>query len=262
MSRWFFPEDKTKPVVQPRPLIVEKYPNTGRTHLPPKVVLFCLGRGLPVLKEKFSSVLLLEELPGFISHSPVMAVPGGDDWCFLHGGYGSPQAACTIETLAALGVQEIFLVGLCGGFSPNTHVGDILLPQKIWSEEGVSRHYLEDPGFAQVHCAFPQEDLVAYLQQKGFSARLGNTVTTDAVFRQTFYKEALWREMGCEAVDMEASAVVNLCNCLGMKSTAALMVSDRHPLHEGEPSWAWGNENFRELRDRFITACISYALEH
>ncbi len=137
-----------------------------------------------------------------------------------------------------------------------------MLPQKIRSEEGVSRHYLENPEYAQVYSPHPREELAAYLQQAGFSTRFDNTVTTDAVFRQTYYKEALWRKMGCEGVDMEASAVVNLCNCLGMKSTVALMVSDRHPLQEGEPSWTWGSGNFRELRDRFIAACISYTLEN
>lgn len=260
MNPWFFPEDKTAPVIEARRLIAGKYPGREFSALPPKAVFFCLGRGLSVLEEKFSPVLLLEELPGFISHSPVMAVPGHEDWCFLQGGYGSPQAACAVEVLTVLGVREIFLVGLCGGFGPNTCVGEILLPERILSEEGVSCHYLENPEFAQVNSPQPLKELAAYLQQASLSARLGNTVTTDAVFRQTFYKEALWRNMDCEGVDMEASAVVNVCSCLGMKSTVALMVSDRHPLREGEPPWTWGIGDFRELRDRFITACISYAL--
>lgn len=258
---WFFPDDKTPPVLQPRPLIAGKYSDTAASVLPPKAVIFCLGRGLPVLEENFPTEQLLQELPAFINDTRVLSIPGHAEICFLHGGYGSPQAACTIETLGALGVREVFLVGLCGGFGPDTHVGEILLPEKIWSEEGVSLHYFESPGFACVNSPRPKAELAEHLKEAGLSARPGNTVTTDALFRQTYYKEDLWRKKGCEAVDMEASAVVNLCNYWGLKSTVALMVSDRHPLREGDSPWNWGNRNFKELRDRFIAACISYALQ-
>ena len=111
----------------------------------------------------------MEELPGFISSSPVMAVPGCKDWCFLQGGYGSPQAACTVGALAVLGVRKIFLVGLCGGFGAQVQTGEILLPQRILSEEGVSRHYLADPEIAQVHSPYLQEELAAYLRRTGLS---------------------------------------------------------------------------------------------
>lgn len=259
---WYFSNDKTRPVIQPGPHMQSKYPNTEMPALPSKAVVFCLGRGLPVLEERFSTCLLMEELPGFITHSKVMQVSGHPDMCFLHGGYGSPQIVCTMETLHALGVKEAFLIGLCGGFGEDTQVGTVLLPEKIWSEEGSSRHYYEDPRFVRVNSSRPLPELAEFLEKRGFSARLKNTVTTDAVYRQTYYKEALWREMGCAAVDMEASAFVSLCNYYGMKSIVALMVSDRHPLREGSPSWAWGSDSFRETRDNFIAACLSFALKN
>lgn len=259
---WYFSNDNSPPVIQPGPCIQSKYSSTEIPALPSKAVVFCLGKGLPVLEERFSTCLLMEELPGFITHSKVLRVSEHPDVCFLHGGYGSPQIACTMETLHALGVKEAFLIGLCGGFGEDTQVGAILLPEKIWSEEGCSRHYYEAPRFAQVNSPQPLAKLAEFLEKRGFCVRLKNTVTTDAVYRQTYYKEALWRKMGCEAVDMEASAFVSLCNYYGMKSTVALMVSDRHPLHEGDPAWVWGSDSFRETRDNFIAACVSFSLKN
>lgn len=258
---WYFSEDRTPPVLSADRHVRSKHRGGEEAGLPPRAVVFCLGKGLPVLEENFSTRLLLESLPGFITHSKVLGVPGQDGVCFLHGGYGGPQIACTVETLHVLGVRELFLAGLCGGFGTDSRVGDVLLPEKIRSEDGVSRHYGEDPEFAAVNGPASAARLPAFFRGRGFRVKAENTVTTDAVYRQTFYKEALWREMGCSAVDMEAAALVNLCNYYGMKSTVALMVSDRHPLHEGDPPWAWGSDDFGALRDRFITSCVEFHLE-
>lgn len=49
---------------------------------------------------------------------------------FLDGGRGAPQAADTVETLAALGVENIIAVGMCGAFDKKTRIGEIIVPQK------------------------------------------------------------------------------------------------------------------------------------
>lgn len=256
--RWFYPEDGTRPVIDPERMIRGKYPDGQAPKLPGKAVVFCLSRGLPLLEERFSARLLLEKLPGFITHSRVLGVDGHPESCFLHGGYGAPQIACTVETLHVLGVTELLLVGLAGGFGEDVRVGEVLIPHEIWSEEGTSRHYREESGFAKADPA-QSEALERFLAARGFSVSNQPTVTTDAVYRQTFFKEALWREKGCVAVDMETSAAVNVCDFYGMKSAVALMVSDRHPLSEGAPPWAWGGTEFPALRDDFLAACVEFS---
>lgn len=260
MASWYFPEDKTSPVFTAYNHIRRKFPEGRVPKLPPRAVLFCLGRGLPVLRERFQTETLLEELTGFITHTPVYKVRGHDSVCFLHGGYGAPQATTTLESIRALGVEEILVVGLCGIFVPDLQVGDILLPKRILSEEGTSLHYKEELGFAQTSPPQAPRALADFLREKGFTAAERDTVTTDAPYRQTFHKEALWRGQGCAGVDMEASALVNLCAYYGMKSAVALMASDKHPVHEGDKPWAWGSLDFNGLRDDFIAACIAYSL--
>ena len=73
---------------------------------------------------------------------------------------------------------------------------------KAFVEEGTSLHYYEQIDFAR-----PDEQLFEQLQ-KIPGAKVLPIVTTDAVYRQTFYKEQLWREKGAVAADMETSAPV------------------------------------------------------
>ena len=112
---WYDPDDHSAPVIDPVSQIKSKYPGMQVPVLPARAVVFCLGKGIPVLKEHYPCYQVMEKLPGFITHSEVLGINGIPGVCFLHGGYAAPQITCTIETLRVLGVQEVILVGLCGG---------------------------------------------------------------------------------------------------------------------------------------------------
>ena len=258
--QWYDRNDHSKPVIDPQSQIASKYPDMAVPELPARAVVFCLGKGMPVLKAHCLCSPIMEKLPGFITHSEVVRAEGIGDTCFLHGGYAAPQIACTIETLHVLGVKEVFLVGLCGGFAEDLSVGDILLPEQIRSEEGTSRHYMADPDFAKVTppCSF--DTIERFFRDKGYRIFREATVTTDAVYRQTYQKEQLWRDLGCAAVDMEASALVNVSNLYGMKNAVLLMVSDCHPICGENRAWQWGGPDFSARCERFIldsVACIA-----
>ena len=82
-------------------------------------------------------------------------------------------------------------------------------------------------------------------------------VSTDAVYRQTFRKEQLWREKGAVGVDMETSAVFSVSHRLGLKAAALLMASDIHPTRPDAPKWEWSMT--REMRDRLAEQGITLA---
>lgn len=259
--KWFYEDDRTRPVFTAEQHIASKHVSGPVSRLPRRAAAFCLGRGLPLLQERFETRTVMEKLPGFIAHSPVLMVSGHEDVCFVDGGRGAPQAACVVETLHALGMEELLVVGLCGAFGEEIQVCDVLLPQKIRSEEGVSRHYFDNPDVVEPDSPWEKETLIKFFQERGLAIKQADTVTTDAVYRQTFYKEAVWRGMGFSGVDMEASAMVSLCRYYGMKSTVLLMASDKHPLTEGAPAWNWGNRSFKEGQEAFLLTCVSLALE-
>ena len=125
-----------------------------------------------------------------------------------------------------------------------------VIPTRIHSEEGTSRHYALDATWAFAHpelCAKLREAMRKTLEVKAF-----DTVTTDAVYRQTLNKEAYWRSLGCVGVDMEASALLQVCACYHVPAAAALLASDGHPLSESEGDWDWGSVDFAAVRRQYI----------
>lgn len=82
-------------------------------------------------------------------------------------------------------------------------------------------------------------------------------VSTDAVYRQTFRKERLWREKGAVGVDMETSAVFSVAHYLGLRAAALLMVSDVHPLGQDDPKWEW--QMTREMKEHLAEQGILFA---
>ena len=141
---------------------------------------------------------------------------------------------------------------MCGAFSEELRAGDILVPPLAFSEEGTSRHYFE-----QTDSFAPGREAYAELCKIPDCKNLP-IVSTDGVYRQTFYKEALWREKGAAAVDMETSAVLAVTQYLGISAAAVLMVSDCHPLYDGAPAWKW--HMTKEMRQELFKKTIEAIL--
>ncbi|MBQ5406676.1 MAG: nucleoside phosphorylase [Oscillospiraceae bacterium] len=247
---WKYPDDDSSAVLTAKENI-ESIRGAGSVlRLPERALVFFMSRGVDYLLETDTCRLLTEKLPRFLMGGPVYAI--GDTLCFLDGGRGAPQAADTVETLAALGVRELICVGMCGAFSPQLRSGDILVPQCCFSEEGTSWHYYE-------HAEVFEPDARLYARLRGIpGSKTLPLVSTDGIYRQTYYKEQLWREKGAAAVDMETSAVFSVARCLGLAAAAVLMVSDCHPLYEGAPKWEWRmtGEMRRELFEKTMQVVL------
>jgi len=253
--RWKYEEDKTSPIISAKEHILSGHRSQEIVELPNRSVLFCIGIGLSYVEENYDTMILMDSLPGFITHSKVLKIRGNENTCFVHGGYGSPAIADTIETLHALGVNEIILVGMCGVFSNKADVGNIIIPDRILSEEGTSRHYYSNVEFVEGHNDFEINEIKTYFEECSFKVITEDTVTTDALYRETYFKENIWRKKDCVGVDMEASALISVCNYYNMKSIVLLLASDKHPNFENENTWAWGKEDFKNMQRNFIKSC-------
>ncbi len=227
--------------------------------LPPKAMIFCLGSGIAHLKAQYQTVQLMKKLPTFLGGDEVLQILGHEDICFVHGGHGAPMIADVVETLVALGVKQLLLVGLCGVFSQDLNVGDVMIPTAIKKEEGTSYHYVPHDEFVSQHPEFISR-ATTWLQSD-FKVTRTKTVTTDAIYRETFAKEAYWRTLGCYAVEMEASAFLTVANTLNVPSGVILLASDKHPEHEGDLVWSFGNEHFKSTRHLFLQSVITSYLD-
>ena len=228
---WCLPNDHTPPIITAKDHIFSAHRDC-RLHLPETAIVFFMGKGVEYLCEHYPARKLPELFPRFANRCPIWEI-SEYGVCFLDGGRGAPQAADTVETLAALGVRTILTVGMFGAFDPRIRVGEIITPEKAFVEEGTSLHYYPSISYAEA-----DSGLLA-LTASHLQVQTYPIVSTDGVFRQTFFKEQLWREQGAVGVDMETSAVFSVSRYIDVRAVSIMMASDMHPLQPGDPNWAW-----------------------
>lgn len=248
---WCDPADQTPAIITPEKQI-NGYHGGAPLRLPEVAVVFFMGAGMEVA-QSYPHHILSGKFPRFLRACPIGQFDVGNRACFINGGSGAPMAADTLECLHACGVRRVVALGMCGVYRQALAVGDILLPPKVWVEEGTSRHYVTD-----VQWAYAAHHLVEQAAQAFPDAHRLPTVSSDAIYRQTFHKEHLWRSQGCAGVDMETSAIYCVGQALGMEAVALLVASDKHPEHPGDPAWAWSMT--RDLRWQFLRRGIDFAL--
>lgn len=246
---WRRSADVSRPVITARQQI-ETAGEKGRLNLPKTAVLFYMGHGLRHLAASRNLEKIADAFPRFLNACEIYRAGGV---CLLDGGRGAPQAADTLETLAAYGVERVISVGMCGVFGEDLNPGDILIPSRAYVEEGTSLHYYEVIEYAE-----PDEELTEAARKAFPESRDLPIVTTDAVYRQTFEKERLWREKGCAGVEMESSALMSVGKALGVAVTVILAASDKHPAAPGASSWQWHMP--RKTREWFAERCLDFAL--
>lgn len=255
MIRGKMPGDDTQAVITAQEHIRSAH-GGAEVSLPETCVLFEMGMALPFLQENFDTMTVSEHLPCFIADSKCLMLRGVPGVCFVSGGYGAPAAVDTLETVRALGVKRVLVAGMCGGFGEGINVGDVIVPEKILCEEGTSFHYCTEPVFARPDAAMHGAVCAHFANWRAIWTQ--PSVSCDAFYRQTFAKEEAWREMGCVAVDMEASALLSAAAFYGMPAAAVLLCSDRHPMRPGEKKWGWGSEDFSRQKREFV--CLATEL--
>ena len=247
---WKFDDDKTAPLLTAEKHI-ESCHASGNLSLPETAILFYMRGGVEFVNEGYDTQMISEKFPSFLNARPIYQVNGYNNLCFLHGGWGAPMAVDTVETLAALGVKNIVTVGMFGAFGENVESGDVIIPCKAFPEEGTSQHY-----YANLEYSEPDKELIKLAVER-LNAKSLPIVTTDAVYRQTVYKEKLWKEKGAVGVDMETSALFSVGKYVGIKVVSILIASDKHTIDESAQKWQW--KMTPQMRSEFFEKCLSFA---
>lgn len=257
--QWALPNDKSMAVITAEKHVKSGHGSSIICSLPKTCVIFEMGMAMGFIENNFETLELSNHLPCFLDNPKCIALNDNPNVCFTRGGYGAPAAVDTLETVRALGVKQVIVVGMCGGFAKNIDVGTVVIPNRIYSEEGTSQHYFEDITFVT-----PDKELFnkaeSYFSGK-FTITADATVTTDAVYRQTLAKEELWRKNGCVGVDMESSALLAVSKYYSIPAVSMLLCSDKHPINENDKPWDWGNTSFRETRENFVRESVLFALQ-
>jgi uridine phosphorylase len=134
-------------------------------------------------------------------------------------GMGGPSAAVVVEELADLGVETVIRVGTCGAIAEGPALGDLLAVTEALATDGASRAL----GAAERVAA----DAVLTRALAAGAAHAGPVATTDVFYDPAGERHnAEWAAAGALAVEMEAAAILQVCERRSLRGACVLVVSD------------------------------------
>ncbi len=153
---------------------------------------------------------------------------GGSDECTFYicgPAVGAPMAVMTLEKLIALGAQKVIACGTCGSLMAGVAIGDVLLPDSMLCDEGVSGHYpLEQVPIVSDNL---MAKLGSYLEDMSVPWQRGVVCSTDAPYRETLGQINEYKQGGIHAMDMEFSALLTVASFRQVEFAAIMVVSDQ-----------------------------------
>jgi purine-nucleoside phosphorylase len=172
---------------------------------------------------------------------------------------GAPYAAMILETLIAWGARKILFLGWCGGVSSDVKIGDIIIPDCAFIDEGTSISYKNNKSL----CVLPSDGLTENIKKSfsndGICFKTGSVWTTDAVYRETSEKVKYYRNKDVLAVDMELSAVFTVANFYRVEVAGVLVVSDE--ISTGKRVTGFSSKYFKKSRAAVCNTISSICLE-
>ncbi len=152
---------------------------------------------------------------------------------------GAPYAVMLLEQLILYGVKQIIFIGWCGSISENVKIGDIILPQSAFIDEGTSKDY----GVKQI--SFPDTELLDYLEKLLIKSQIKyhktDIWTADAIYRETKTKVKKYQKKGACAVEMETSALFSAGKFKNIQVCSLLVVSDELHTFKWKPGFKDNN---------------------
>lgn len=204
---------------------------------PPKAVLCFFN---DVLKNLAAGDRLerVDALRSEIGENPIYRLEfRGQTLLALHPGVGAPLAVGFLEEMIALGARDFIACGGCGSLDKGIDAGYPVVLTGAVRDEGTSYHYLPAGQEARAH-----PDAIAALERTlrahKLCYRLGQSWTTDAIYRETEAKRERRMAQGCVVVEMEAAAFFAAAEMRGVR-LGQLVYSGDLVVPEGWDERAW-----------------------
>jgi uridine phosphorylase len=163
-----------------------------------------------------------------------------DQWAIVVPlGIGAPAAVITLEEMIALGVRRFIFIGGAGALQPELSLGDIVLCQGAFRDEGTSGHYLNADHGAYIsnEGGAVLGDFSKVLESKHLKYRLGSTWSTDAPYREYWGEVDQYQRAGVLTVDMEASALIAVAKFRASHLVSAFVISDTFANRHWQPGF-------------------------
>lgn len=192
-------------------------PERLRPSLPPAADAVLVGdpaRALLLAQELLAKPRMSNHARGLWGYGG--RTPAGDELTIQSTGIGGPSAAAVIADLAELGVKRAIRVGTCRGLDPAIERGELLLCERAFACDGVSRAHGREGEFV-----LPDPALSARIREvAGGSARAVSTASFDLP------RHGSGPDHSYAATDLQTAALLTLAPELGVALAALLIVAE------------------------------------
>ncbi len=185
-------------------------------------------------------------LPGGEDEHPIYASNG---LLFVVPFVGSPNAAGSMEELAALGVKNFIACGSAGLIDHTFDGKKMLVVESAVRDEGTSYHYAEADVLAETD-KFLTKCIEQAMKTHNMNYEVGRAWTTDAIYRETEKLIKLRLKQKCVAVEMECATWCVVAKKLGLRFAQFLFFSDAV---NGVDDWSFFPEKYRKNLKMIMT---------
>ncbi len=159
---------------------------------------------------------------------------------------GAPYAVILLESLVAWGIREIVFWGWCGAISDNVRIGDVVIPDKSFIDDGTSKNYTAAPRSESFPCVSLQASIKSALTKNKVTFHEGPVWSTDAIYRETKEKVLYFQKKNALAVEMESAALFSVGSFRNIDVGCILLASDELSSLKWKPGFK--NPVFKERR--------------
>lgn len=159
----------------------------------------------------------------------------GKDITIINSGIGAPLTGDCVIALGYTPCENILFSGSAGGINDKYDFGDILISSNAIIGEGFSRFHLdsirkdcfgEEINGCEVLAKILINKAEQFAKKLGVDVYQGRIFSTDSILGENKESFEFMMEKGCDAVEMELSAVFTASKAIGRNAAGLITVSD------------------------------------
>jgi purine-nucleoside phosphorylase len=164
---------------------------------------------------------------------------------------GAPYAALILEEAIASGVHTFLFFGQCGSLSKHVAIGDCIVPDGSFIDEGTSRCYPISADLSHPDMQYSKK-VADVTRQTGQVCHMGRIWCTDGLYQETPEKVRLYQDKHAIGVEMETSALFTVAKYRKVVMAALLIVSDHLYTFSWQPGF--GSQAYKQGLNKSLQA--------
>ena len=182
------------------------------------------------LRAKFVAENFLTDVKQFNSVRNMFGYTGkynGKEVSVMGSGMGMPSIGIySYELFNFYDVENIIRIGTTGAIHDDLDLGDLVIAQGSCTDSNFAKHFNLPGTFAPIASFKLLRGAVGAAEKLGVKYMVGNVLSSDVFYNETFDSFIQWKKMGVLCAEMESAALYMNAAQAGKNALCVLTVSD------------------------------------